>query len=81
MTRDLLEAALNKTKELEEKEMKTRKLAENIGKYTGVAFAICLDSLFVWLIVKFMIGVAGFTFLGALGVMLLANLVYVKFKR
>ena len=80
MTRDLLEAALNKTKELEEQELKTRKLAENIGKITGVLVAITLDTTFVWLIVKFLIGVASFSFLQSLGIMLLANLIYVKFK-
>ena len=80
MTRDVLEAALEKTKQLEEQEMKTKKLAENIGKITGVVVAISLDSTFVWLIIKFLVGVTAFSWLQALGIMLLANLVYVKFK-
>ncbi len=81
MTRELLEKALNKTRELEEKEKKKMRIAESLGKWVGIAIAISLDSTFVWLIVKFMIGVASFTWLGALGVMLLANLAYGKFSK
>ena len=80
MSRDLLETAFEKTKEIEKQEMKTRKLAETIGHIAGVSVAIALDSAFVWLVVKFLLGVSAFTWLNALGVMLLVNILYVKFK-
>ena len=81
MSKEILEKALNKTRELEEKEMKKMRLAESAGKWVGIAIAISLDATFVWLVVKFMIGAASFTWLGALGVMLLANLAYGKFSK
>ena len=56
MSRELLEKALNKTKEMEEKKLKKRKLAENLGTILGIATSMCIDATFVWLIVKFMIG-------------------------
>ena len=80
MSRDLLEEALNKTKEIEEKEKKKMRLAENAGKIAGIIAALTIDATFVWLVVKFMIGAASFTWLAALGVMLLVNLAYGKFK-
>ena len=80
MSRELLQKALNKTNEMEEKKLKKQKLAENLGTILGMIVSICFDATFVWLIIKFMIGSASFTWLGALGVILLANLVYGKFK-
>ena len=81
MSRDLLEKALNKTNEMEEKEKKKMRMAENVGKWVGIAIAISLDATFVWLVVKFMIGVTSLTWVGALGIMLLANLAYGKFAK
>lgn len=81
MSREILEKALNKTNELEKKEMKRQKAAEAAGRIIGIAVALAADATFVWLVVKFMIGVSSFTWLGALGVMLLANLAYGKFSK
>jgi hypothetical protein len=80
MSREVLEKALNKTKELEEKQMKKLRLAENIGKFTGVVVAVAMDTTAVWLIVKFMLGFAAFTWINALGIMFLANIIYIKLK-
>ena len=80
MSRELLEEALKKTQQLEEREMKKAQLAENLGKITGVAFAVSLDTTAVWLIIKFMLGVTAFTWVNALGVIFLANLAYIKLK-
>ena len=80
MSRDLLEEALNKTKEIEEKEKKKMRLAENAGKIAGIIAALTIDATFVWLIVKFVIGVTAFSWVQALGVMFLVNMVYAKFK-
>ena len=80
MSKELLEKALSKTNEMEEKQKKKMRLAENAGKIAGIAVALAMDATFVWLVVKFMIGVTSFTWVAALGVMLLANLAYGKFK-
>ena len=80
MSKEILEKALNRTNEIQEKEMKKKKLAENSARILGIVVAIALDATCVWLIVKFMIGVSSFTWIGALGVMLLANLAYAKLK-
>ena len=80
MSKEVLEKAFEKTKELEEKQMKKMRLAENIGKFTGIAVAVALDTTAVWLIIKFMLGVAAFTWVNALGIMFLANILYIKLK-
>lgn len=80
MSREILEKALNKTNEIEEKEVKKLRLAENIGRFVGIGVAVAMDTTAVWLIIKFMLGFAAFTWVNALGVMLLANIVYVKLK-
>ena len=80
MSKEILERALEKTNEIEEKQMKKLRLAEGIGKFAGIAVAVAVDTTAVWLIIKFMIGAAAFTWIQALGVMLLANILYIKFK-
>ena len=80
MSREILEKALNKTNEIEEREVKKLRLAENIGKFAGIGVAVAMDTTAIWLIIKFMLGFAAFTWVNALGVMLLANIVYVKLK-
>jgi small-conductance mechanosensitive channel len=57
LTRDILEKAFDKTKELEQKHIKKMKLAHAIGLACGWTAAIALDALVVWAILKFMIGV------------------------
>ena len=80
MSREILEKALNKTNEIEEKEVKKLRLAENIGRFAGISVAVAMDTTAVWLIVKFMVGIASFTWIQALGAMLLINILYIKFK-
>jgi len=81
MSKEVLEKAFEKTKEIEEKQMKKMRLAENIGKFVGIAVAVAMDTTVVWLIVKFMLGAAAFTWVNALGVMLLLNILYIKLKK
>ena len=81
MSREILEKALEKTNEIEEKQVKKLRLAENIGRFTGVAVAVAMDTTAVWLIVKFMLGFAAFTWVNALGVLLLLNILYIKLKQ
>ena len=80
MSKEVLEQALKKTKELEEKQMKKMRLAESIGRFAGITVAVAMDTTAVWLIIKFMLGVTAFTWVNALGVMLLANILYIKLK-
>ena len=81
MSREVLEKALNKTNEIEEEQMKKIRLAENIGRFAGIAVAVAMDTTAVWLIIKFMLGFAAFTWVNALGVMLLLNILYIKLKQ
>ena len=80
MTREILEKALNKTNEIEEKQMKKMRLAENMGRFAGISVAIAMDTTAIWLIIKFMLGFAAFTWVNALGVILLLNILYIKLK-
>lgn len=80
MTREILEKALNKTNEIEEKQMKKMRLAESIGRFAGISVAIAVDTTAIWLIIKFMLGFAAFTWVNALGVILLLNILYIKLK-
>ena len=81
MTREILEKSLEKTNKIEEKQMKKLRLAENIGKFAGIGVAIAMDTTAVWLIIKFMLGLAAFTWVNALGVLLLLNILYIKLKQ
>ena len=80
MSREVLEKALEKTNEMEEKKKKKMQLAEQIGWVTGVAVATALETTLVWAILKFVIGLAAFSWLSTLGVVILANLVCSKLK-
>ena len=80
MSKEVLEKAFEKTIEIEEKQVKKLRLAENIGRIAGISVAVAMDTTAIWLIIKFMIGVATFTWVQALGVMLLLNIVYIKLK-
>jgi len=80
MSRDLLEEALNKTNEIEEKQKRKMRLAESAGRIAGLVVAVIIDATFVWLIVKFMLGFVAFSWVQALGVMFLVNMIYAKFK-
>lgn len=80
MSKEVLEKAFEKTKEIEEKQMKKLRLAENVGRIAGIAVAVAMDTTAVWLIIKFMLGFAAFTWINALGIMFLANILYIKLK-
>ena len=81
MSKEVLEKAFEKTKEIEEKQMKKLRLAENIGRsslalalqlpWTPPQFGLSLSSC---------LGSLPFTWVNALGVMFLANILYIKFK-
>jgi hypothetical protein len=58
LTRDILERAFDKTKELEEKQMKKLKIASALGNACGWTAAMALDALAIWLILNFMVGVS-----------------------
>lgn len=81
MSREILEKALNKTNEIEEREVKKLRLAENLGKFLGIGAAVAMDTTAIWLIVKFMIGVSAVTWVQVLGAMLLFNILYIKLKQ
>ena len=80
MSKDVLEKAFEKTKEIEEKQMKKLRLAENMGRFAGISVAIAMDTTAVWLILKFMIGLVTVTWVQTLGVMLLVNILFIKLK-
>ena len=79
MSRDLLEEAFKKTKEIEEKEQRKLKAAESLGIAAGLATALALDATVVWLIVKFLIGFP-LSWPAAVGCILLLYIIKVKFK-
>ncbi len=79
MSEEILEKALKKTKELEEKAEKRMKVAKAIGVVAGTAIALTLDAGIAWLIVNFMIGVS-VPFLSVLGVVILIQLLLTKVK-
>ena len=80
MSKEVLEKAFEKTKEIEEKQMKKLRLAENVGRIAGIAAAVAMDTTAVWLIIKFMLGFAAFTWINALGIMFLVNILCIKLK-
>ena len=79
MSKDILEAALQKTRDIETKEKNRMRLAEALGKVVGIAVSLALDATFVWAVAKFMIGLS-LTWVGALGCVLLLWVVSTKFK-
>ena len=80
MSKDILESALQKTRELEEKEKKRMKLAETLGRITGVLAVWAVDATFVWAVVNFMIG-ASFTWLASAGAVALVWMASLKFNK
>jgi hypothetical protein len=81
MSRDILEQALNKTKEIEEENLKKMRTAQHLGRVIGIIAAVVIDSTAVWLIVKFLLGFASFSWISALGVMLLVSMLKAKFDQ
>lgn len=80
MTRQLLEQAFAKTKEIEDKKHKRMELAKRFGTAAGALVALLLDSTFIWAVLNFMVGVS-FSWLATLGSYTLLNLFIGKLKR
>ena len=76
MSKDALEAALQKTREMEDKKKKRMALAERVGFLAGILVSMLIDATLVWLIIKYMVGATAFTWLAALGILFLANLFF-----
>ena len=79
MSKDVLEKALQKTNEMEEKEIKRMKLAESVGKVVGSIVAVGLDALVVWAIVNYLIGMS-VGFVPVLGGILISMFILAKIK-
>ena len=79
MSKEVLEKALNKTKELEERQLKRMKVAEGAGKVAGSIVAVGLDALVVWAIVNYLIGMS-VGFVPVLGSILIAMFILAKIK-
>ena len=79
MSKEVLEKALNKTKEIEEKQLKRMKVAESVGKVVGSVVAVGLDALIVWAVLNYLIGMS-VGFVPTLGFVLLAMFILAKIK-
>ena len=79
MSKEVLEKALSKTKELEAKQLKKMKVAEAAGKVAGSIVAVGLDALVVWAIVNYLIGMS-VGFVPVLGGVLISMFILAKIK-
>ena len=79
MSKEVLEKALNKTKELEEKQLRKMKVAETAGRVFGSLVAVALDAVVVWAIVNYVIG-ASVGFVPVLGGILMSMFILAKIK-
>ena len=79
MSKEVLEKALNKTKELEEKQLRKMKVAETAGRVVGSLVAVALDAVVVWAIVNYLIGVS-VGFVPVLGGILMSMFILAKIK-
>jgi hypothetical protein len=80
MSQEILEKAFNKTKELEKKQLKRMKIAETVGKVVGSLVAIALDSLIVWAIINYLIGMS-IGFVPVMGSVLMSLFILAKIKQ
>ena len=79
MSQEILEKAFNKTKELEQKQLKQMKIAEMAGRVIGSLVAIALDTLAVWAIINYLIGLS-VGFVPVLGGVLMSMLILAKIR-
>lgn len=79
MSEEILEKALNKTREIEKQAEKRMRIARALGVVTGSAIALAIDSLLTWAIINFMVGIS-VSFVATLGTVLLIQLLLVKVK-
>ena len=80
MSKEVLEKALNKTKELEKKQLRKMKVAETAGRVVGSLVAVALDAVVVWAIVNYLIGVS-VGFVPVLGGILMSMFILAKVKQ
>ena len=79
MSKDVLEKALNRTVELEQKNQRQQRIAENIGKTIGISAALAVDALVAWAILNWLVGFS-VGYLPILGVSLLVQMTLAKVK-
>jgi uncharacterized protein YacL len=79
VSQEILEKAFNKTKELEQKQLKQMKIAEMTGRVVGSIVAVTLDALVVWAIVNYLIGLS-VGFVPVLGGILMSMFILAKIR-
>ena len=80
MSEEILEKALNKTREIEKKAENRMKLAKATGRVVGSLIAVALDAVIVWAIVNYLIGVS-VGFVPVLGGTLMSMFILAKIKQ
>ena len=80
MSQEILEKAFNKTKELEQKQLKQMKIAEMAGRVVGSLVAVTLDTLVVWAIINYLIGMS-IGFVPVMGSVLMSMFILAKIKQ
>lgn len=79
MTKDILEKAYEKSKEIEEKQLKRMQLAGAVGTVLGAGVAILLDTTVFWLIAKYLVGFS-ISWVAVLGYSLAFSMIMYKVK-
>ena len=79
MSQEILEKAFNKTKELEQKQLRKMKLAGAVGTVLGAGVAILLDTTVFWLIAKYLVGFS-ISWVAVLGYSLAFSMIMYKVK-
>jgi uncharacterized membrane protein len=79
MSKDVLEKALNRTVEIEQKNQKQQRIAESIGKILGLSAAITFDALIIWTLLNWLVGFS-VGYLPVLGVSILVQMTLAKIK-
>ena len=79
VNRELLERALKKTNELEEKERKQMRIASALGTIAGVTVSTALDTTVIWACLVFLIGIK-ISWLAVLGGVILFSVIKFKIK-
>ena len=80
MNKDILERALEKTNEIEEKERKKVKIAGTIGFISGHLVALALDTTAVWAVLLFLVGLE-VSWVAVLGGLMLFHIFKVKIRQ
>lgn len=80
VSKDILERALNRTTEIEEKQKKAHQLAKNVGQVLGLTAAVGFDSLIAWLCLRFLMGLTAISFWQVVGAVIIYSLVLSKMR-